>query len=94
MRTFMRYRLEGLRMATKVKMPKTYKGKSTRPGGGGQFQMAVDAMMAKGMPMMEAEAIAAKQGRAKYGAKKMAEFAKAGRKRAEMKKKHKKSHEN
>jgi hypothetical protein len=71
----------------KKPLPKTYKGKSTKPGGGGQFQMAVDAMTKKGMPMMEAKAIAAKEGRAKYGAKQMAEYAAAGRKRAANKKK-------
>ena len=29
--------------------PKTYKGKSLAPGGGGQFAKAVDAMTAKGL---------------------------------------------
>ena len=60
----------------------TYKGKSMKPGGGGQFQKAVDAMTAKGLPKSEAKAIAAKEGRAKYGARKMSQFAVAGKKRA------------
>ena len=66
--------------------PKTYKGKSLKPGGGGQFAKAVDAMKSNGLPQSEAQAIAAKQGRAKYGATKMAAFATAGRKRAAKKK--------
>ena len=64
---------------------KTYKGKSLAPGGGGQFAKAVDAMTKKGLPRSEAQAIAAKEGRAKYGAKKMSQFAAAGRKRAQKK---------
>ena len=62
--------------------PKTYKGKSMKPGRGGQFQEGVDAMTAKGMPKKEAAAIMAKQGRKKFGAKKMAAWSAAGRKRA------------
>lgn len=69
-------------MAKKASKPKTYKGKSMKPGGGGQFAKMVDAMKAKGMPMSEAKAVAAKAGRKKYGAKKMAKFAAAGKKRA------------
>ena len=49
--------------------PKTYKGKSMKPGRGGQFAKMRDAIMAK-------------QGRKKYGAKKMAAWSAAGRKRA------------
>jgi hypothetical protein len=75
------------RVTPKGKTPKTYKGKSTKPGGGGQFAKAVDAMTAKGLPKREAQAIAAKQGRRKYGAKKMATFAAQGRKRAASKRK-------
>ena len=41
------------------KLPKEYKGKSTAPGGGGRFAMAVDAMEAKGLPESEAKAVAA-----------------------------------
>ena len=67
------------------KRPATYKGKSTKPGGGGRFADAVDAMTKKGLPVSEAKAIAAKQGRKKYGAKKMTQFSVAGRKRANRK---------
>lgn len=69
-------------MVNKKTMPKTYKGKSTKPGGGGKFQMAVDTMTKKGLPKQEAQAIAAKQGRKEYGEKKFAEMTVAGRKRA------------
>jgi len=58
----------------------TYKGKSMALGGGGRFQKGVDSMTAKGMPEKEAKAVMAKAGRAKYGAKKMASMAAAGRK--------------
>ena len=72
-----------------AKSKKTYKGKSLKPGGGGKFQQAVDAIM-RGSPNMseeKAKAIAAKQGRAKYGSTKMAKFSAAGRKRAAAKRK-------
>ena len=71
-----------------AKKPKTYKGKSLKPGGGGKFKRGVDALMRgkPNMPESEAKAIMAKQGRAKYGAKKMAKFAAAGKKRAAKKK--------
>ena len=68
-----------------LKKTGTYKGKSNKPGGGGRFKQTVDAMP-KNMPMSEKKAIAAKQGRKKYGAAKMASFAAAGRKRASKKK--------
>jgi hypothetical protein len=74
-------------MLKKKPLPKTYKGKSTKPGGGGQFQMAVDAMTKKGMPKAEAQAIAAKEGRAKYGKEQFQKFAAEGRKQAANKKK-------
>jgi len=82
---------QGMTAAKKSKMkpkmkPKTYKGKSTAPGGGGSFQMAVDAMVRQGMDPKKAAGIAATQGRAKYGAKKFAGFAAAGKKRAAAKK--------
>ena len=64
------------------KKPKTYKGKSLKPGGGGAFKMMVDAITAKGVPMQEAKAIAAKRGRAKYGKKRFAKMGAVGRKRA------------
>lgn len=69
----------------KKKMPKTFQGKSTKPGGGGQFAMAMSAMTKKGMSKQEASAIAANEGRKKYGVKKMAQFSTAGRKRANKK---------
>lgn len=65
----------------KKAMPKTYEGKSTKPGGGGRFAMVEDALMRKGKTKEEADAIAAAMGRKKYGAKKMAEYAAKGRKR-------------
>jgi hypothetical protein len=61
-------------------MPATYKGRSTELGGGGRFQMVADQARASGAK--NPEAVAAKVGREKYGAKKMAEMAAAGRKRA------------
>jgi hypothetical protein len=71
-------------MAAKAKpkskaKPKTYKGKSTEPGGGGNFQKCVDSGKSK--------ALCATIGRKKYGSKKMGEFAAKGRKRAAAKKK-------
>ena len=68
-------------MAKKA-MPKTYKGKSTRPGGGGRFARLVDSLERKGMSEERAKAIAASIGRKKYGSKRMAEMAAAGRKRS------------
>ena len=65
-----------------VKLPKTYKGKSTRPGGGGHFLMVVDALMKEGMSEERAKAVAATQGREKYGEEKFNKMAQAGRKRA------------
>ena len=62
----------------------TYKGKSNKPGGGGQFQQTVDAIM-KSSPkggIKEAKSIAALQGMKKYGKSKMQQFAQAGRKKA------------
>ena len=64
------------------KMPKTYKGKSTKPGGGGRFAMQADAIKATGKSEESAKAIAAAAGRAKYGPKKFAKMGAAGRKRA------------
>ena len=64
------------------KKPKVYKGKSTAPGGGGSFQMEVDAMVKKGMDPKMAAAIAAKNGRAKVGQKTMTKWSVAGRKRS------------
>ena len=64
------------------KMPKTYKGKSTRKGGGGKFAMVTDAIMKKGLSKDSAQAIAAAAGRKKLGNKEMNKLAVAGRKRA------------
>ena len=61
---------------------KKYKGKSLKPGGGGKFAKMVDALKKKGKSTASAKAIAATVGRKKYGAKKMANWAAAGRKRA------------
>lgn len=68
------------RMARRVRVKKTgrYKGKSNRPGGGGRFQQMVDAGMSP--------ALAAYIGRKKYGKKRFAKMAAAGRKRAARKK--------
>ncbi len=72
--------------AKKAPRAKTYKGKSLRPGGGGQFAKGVDEMMAGGKSREVAGAIMAKQGRAKYGQAQMTQWATAGRKRAKAKK--------
>ena len=68
--------------SAKKPVPATYKGKSTKPGGGGMFQMQVDAMTKKGLPPAEAAAVAAKMGRKKYGKAKFAKMGVAGKKRA------------
>lgn len=74
-------------MAKKAK-PKTYKGKSLKPGGGGQFAKMVDAMVkGRGMSKAQAEAMAATMGRKKYGKKKFQQMAATGRKRAARKRK-------
>jgi len=65
------------------KQPKTYKGKSMKPGGGGKFKKGVDAMTAKqGMSKKKAAVIMASAGRKKYGKKQMSAWSAAGRKRA------------
>lgn len=64
------------------KTPKTYKGKSTRLGGGGRFAKMKDALIAKGYSSESAKAIAAAAGRKKLGKAKMQKLASAGRKRA------------
>lgn len=63
------------------KKAKTYKGKSLRPGGGGQFQKMVDAMKKKGITEERAKAIAAAAGRKKYGKAKFQKMAAMGKKR-------------
>lgn len=55
--------------------------KSMKPGGGGRFTAMVSDLQAKGYNAVSADKIAASAGRKKYGAKKMAGFAAAGRKR-------------
>lgn len=62
------------------KLPKKYKGKSTKLGGGGRFQMVKDQVAKSGAS--NPGAVAAAIGRAKFGAKKFSKMAAAGRKRA------------
>ncbi len=52
-----------------------YKGKSMRPGGGGRFKKMTDQLEREGRTADEAKAIK------KYGKKRMAEWAKRGRKK-------------
>jgi hypothetical protein len=59
----------------------SYKGKSLKPGGGGRFARLVDRLKARGLSEKRARAIAASIGRRKYGARQMAQWAAAGRKR-------------
>lgn len=66
------------------KMPKTYKGKSTKLGMGGRFAMV--AAKAKKAGAKNPAAIAAMVGMKKYGKAKMAKMATAGKKRAAKKK--------
>lgn len=61
---------------------KTYKGKSLRKGGGGQFAQMKDAIMETGKSAEASATIAAAAGRKKYGNKEMAKMAAAGKKRA------------
>jgi hypothetical protein len=60
----------------------SYKGKSLKPGGGGRFAKLVDRLKARGYSEKRARAIAATIGRKKYGAKQMAQWAAAGRRRS------------
>jgi hypothetical protein len=60
----------------------SYKGKSLKPGGGGRFAKLVDRLKARGYSAQRARAIAATIGRKKYGAKRMAQWAAAGRRRS------------
>lgn len=66
----------------KKKLPKTFEGKSTKSGQGGRFAMMEDALKKQGHSEKSAEAISAAAGRKKYGAKKMAQMAATGKKRA------------
>ncbi len=56
--------------------------KSMKPGGGGRFAAFTKKLESEGKSADSAKAIAAAVGRKKYGAKKMAGFSAAGRKRA------------
>jgi len=62
--------------------PKTYKGKSLEPGGGGQFAKMKDAIMATGKSEESAAAITAAAGRKKFGNAKFQKMAETGAKRA------------
>lgn len=61
---------------------KSYKGKSTKPGGGGRFSKLVDKLKGEGKSEDAAKGIAAAAGRAKYGASKMQKWSASGRKRS------------
>jgi hypothetical protein len=65
-----------------AKKAKTYKGKSLKPGGGGQFARMVDAIKKTGKSPKAAAAIAAAAGRKKFGKAKFAKMGAVGRKRA------------
>lgn len=66
---------------------KTYKGKSLRKGGGGQFARMVDAIKGTGKSEKAAKAIAAAAGRKKYGKREFQRMAKVGKRRAARKRK-------
>lgn len=55
--------------------------KRMAPGGGGRFEAFVSRLVAEGKTTASAKAIAASAGRAKYGAKGMAEMAAKGRRK-------------
>jgi hypothetical protein len=63
-----------------IKTTGKFKGKSNKLGGGGRFAQVV-AAMPKGMPLKEKKAIAAIQGRKKYGAKKFNSLSAKARKK-------------
>lgn len=58
------------------------KKKSMKLGGGGRFKKLTQKLEKSGKSKESAKAIAASIGRKKYGAKKMASMAKAGKKRS------------
>ena len=62
-----------------AKTPKTYKGKSTKLGGGGRFAKLEDSLKGK---VSNPGAVAASIGRKKLGTKKFQKLATAGNKRA------------
>lgn len=65
----------------KQKTPKTYKGKSMKPGGGGRFEKLTDELKESGKSEKDAKAIAATIGRKKYGADKMKSWSSQGKER-------------
>lgn len=67
--------------SAKKKIADEYKGKSMKPGGGGRFKKMVDDLMKRGKSRKQAEAIAAKAGRKKYGAEKFNKMAASGQSR-------------
>lgn len=68
---------------SKIKTTGKFQGKSNKLGGGGRFAQVVAAV--KGKPgVTNPKAIAASIGRKKYGAKKMAAMAKAGKKKSKL----------
>lgn len=67
--------------SAKKKRSKTYKGKSTKPGGGGRFKKMVDDLMKRGKSRKQAEAIAASAGRKKYGSAEFNKMAASGQSR-------------
>ena len=67
--------------SAKKKIADEYKGKSTKPGGGGRFKKMVDDLMKRGKSRKQAEAIAANAGRKKYGAAKFDKMAASGQSR-------------
>lgn len=74
-------------MASKKAMPKTFDGKSTKPGGGGRFAMLQAKLEKEGKSPQSAGNIAAAIGRKNEGKAKFQRQAAAGRKRAVAKKK-------
>lgn len=68
------------------KKAKTYKGKSLKLGGGGQFARMVDAIKKSGKSQAAAKAIAAAAGRRKYGKARFQKMAATGQRRAKRKK--------
>lgn len=73
-------------MATKKSAPKTYKGKSLKLGGGGQFLKMQDAIVKEGKSPKVAAAITASVGIKKLGQAKMTKLTVAGKKRVAKKK--------
>ena len=69
-------------MPRETKKAKTYKGKSLKPGGVGQFAKMTDALQKQGMSEERADAITAAHGRQKYGKEQFQAMAAKGRARA------------